>query len=514
MSDPANSGLIGKELASHHEVPAVKAQQPEDPSRTRTLGVVAAVLAVPVVYLLFVAHFSMNMPYEDDWTVVPLIHAALHGHLSFGQLWMLHDENRMLFPNLMFIFLGVATHDDTRWLMIIGALIFVATYLLLLAVVRSYLSRPMTPLVILVLGLVWFSLVDWQNAIWAFQFAWYLILFCLLIMIYFLCVSNRRTLGLTLALVAAIVASFSFFQGIALWPAGLICLLWTLPGDSRKWSRRKKNELLVWLGAAIVTVSAAVWGYNARTLGCGTGSSVSFNCGGGSTTFAQHHPLKVVEFGLVEIGEVIPNAQAGTLWLSGLLGAVLLSTSLIVLVLSYRRRQSERNCAPVALIVFSLIFVASVAIARAPFLAALAPSSIYTMPSLLIVVAIIIYAWGHWRLELMRTRRVALTLTVIGVSVLLAQVTLSAHTGIVDARAFDERQTIGARLVVNLDKIPPPERGCYAFYGEFVYLIFGPSVSHYPAFTEAQKDHLTVFSPGLFEKYRGEGLPHIAPCHP
>ena len=203
----------------------------------------------------------------------------------------------MLVPNLIFVSLGVATHDDTRSLTIIGALIFVATYLLLLVVVRSYLSRAMTPLVILVVGLVWFSLVDWQNAIWAFQFAWYLILFCLFIMIYFLCVSNRRTLGLTLALVAAIVASFSFFQGLALWPAGLICLLWTLPGDARKWSRRKKCELLVWVGSAIATISASLWGYNARTLGCGTGNSVSFNCGGGSTTFAQHHPLKVVEFG-------------------------------------------------------------------------------------------------------------------------------------------------------------------------------------------------------------------------
>ena len=215
----------------------------------------------------------------------------------------------------------------------------------------------------------------------------------------------------------------------------------------------------------------------------------------------------------MEIGEVIPNARADTLWLSGLLGAILLSASLVVLVLSYQRRQSESNCAPVALIVFSLIFVASVAIARAPFLAALAPSSIYTMPSLLIVLAIIIYAWEHWQFERMRSRRLAMTLTVIGMSVLLAQVALSAHTGIVNARSFDERQTIGARLVVNLDKIPPSERGCYALYGEFVYLIFGPSVSHYPAFTEAQKDHLTVFSPGLFEKYRGEGLPHIAPCH-
>jgi hypothetical protein len=73
-------------------------------------------------------------------------------------------------------------------------------------------------------------------------------------------------------------------------------------------------------------------------------------------------------------------------------------------------------------------------------------------------------------------------------------------------RSFDQYLNTGARLVVNLDEIPKTEQGCYDLYGVFLYLIFYPGGFRYSGFTEAKKDHLTVFSPGLVEKYRGTSL--------
>jgi len=39
-------------------------------------------------------------------------------------------------------------------------------------------------------GLIWFSLADYFNALWAFQFAWYLILFFFVLMLYLLLREN------------------------------------------------------------------------------------------------------------------------------------------------------------------------------------------------------------------------------------------------------------------------------------------------------------------------------------
>ena len=71
-------------------------------TRLRTSGVVVAMVAVPALYLVFVIHFWMNALYADEWSVVPLLNAALHGHLSLSALWAQHNENRMLFSQLGF----------------------------------------------------------------------------------------------------------------------------------------------------------------------------------------------------------------------------------------------------------------------------------------------------------------------------------------------------------------------------------------------------------------------------
>jgi hypothetical protein len=282
----------------------------------------AAIIAIPALYLLFVAHYSINMPYEDDWNVVPLIYAALHGRLALGALWAQHGPNRIFFPFLILVELGVLTHDDTRVVIVLSAAIFVATFFVFLLVFRSYQRRPLTPLVVLVLGAVWFSIEDWHNALWAFQgLAWYLILFCLMVMVYLLQIPQRRKLALALAVVAAVVASFSSLQGPALWPVGLVCLAWTLPPKPRLWARSEKFEVLVWLGAATGTAVIFLRGYTLEALGCTVGGHLQFTGCGSPVSSALHHPVSTAEFLLVDIGEVIPNAHARILWLSGLLGA-------------------------------------------------------------------------------------------------------------------------------------------------------------------------------------------------
>jgi hypothetical protein len=168
----------------------------------------------------------------------------------------------------------------------------------------------------------------------------------------------------------------------------------------------------------------------------------------------------------------------------------------------------------VALIVFGLLFDLPIAVSRAGLLSALAPTSGYTMPNLLILVGIVTYGWVHLRLEPGRTRSLSVRVLVFAAIVFLSvQLVVTTYSGIVGSRAFDQRLVVGARLVVNLNDIPVRAQGCYDLYGVLYYLIFYPGVSsRYVGFTDAREAHLTVFSPGLFQKYRAEGLPDIPQC--
>jgi hypothetical protein len=450
----------------------------------------AAACIAPALYLLFVIHYSMNVLLFDDWNVVPLIHAALHGHLTFSALWAQHNENRMLFPNLIFVELGILTHDDAKVTILLSAVLFVATYFLFLAMFRSYLGLPLTPLSVLAVGAVWFSLCDWQNALWGFQFAWYLILFLLIVMLYLLLVT---TSGFVLALLAAIIASFSSVQGLELWPVGLVCIAWTVPSDSRRSTDRKKTEVLVWLGAAIGAIGVYFWGYTAT-----------------SSNFALHHPVSVAEYILIEIGEVIPNTDSRSLWLNGLLGTGVLAVAVLVVIQSVRHRRGGRNCLPVALIVFGLMFDLFTAVGRVALGVSIgAQSSRYTMANLLVLLGIITYAWVHLR----DNRRSVRIFASVGIILVAAQLAVATNSGIASARTLNQQLVIGARLVVNLSDVPAQKERCYSLYGVsgYVYPTFGFYL-RYPGFAEAQEDRLSVFSSGLLQRYRSEGLPNISQC--
>jgi hypothetical protein len=77
------------------------------------------------------------------------------------------------------------------------------------------------------------------------------------------------------------------------------------------------------------------------------------------------------------MGEVVPNSRLSTIWISGILGVVLL----VVIFDSCQRRDEAPGCVPVALIVFGLLFDLHIALRRVDFLQNAAFSS-YTMPNL------------------------------------------------------------------------------------------------------------------------------------
>ena len=114
---------------------------------------------------------------DDDWSVVPLVHAALHGHLALSQLWHQYYESRLVVGNLIEILFGFTNQLDERAILFFGAAVFIASYLCLLALVRKYLPRRLTPIPVLVVGVVWFSVADVANALYAFQVTWYLTVF-------------------------------------------------------------------------------------------------------------------------------------------------------------------------------------------------------------------------------------------------------------------------------------------------------------------------------------------------
>lgn len=456
-------------------------------TRTSTLRVLLAAVALllpPTLYSAFVVRNSVNAIYWDEWNgAVPYIHAALHHSLTFSMLWQQHNENRMLVANLIFLLFGMFDHFDTRSIMILSAALFIASYYILLALWRPRFSRPSGAAAVLLVGLVWFSLEDFENSLWGFQLAWFLIVFLLMVMLLAL---GRTTIGpgpIVAAGAAAALASFCSLQGLILWPVGLLCILWRV-----KSRRRMIGYGLAWTAAA---VASSVLYLNGLAFGTDTNGA-----------FAIHHPVEMLQYFLAALGNLFPIGSSHLLAYEVVGGAILVC-AVLVAVNCLRHHRDSHTLLPLALIVFAICFDVSLALGRLVLGVPEALASRYTLVNLMLLVGIAVHVFNleqRSRKGITAAGGAALSV-LVGMS-LLAQIAIADHYGWTSGSQDAQARHVTARIEANLTRIPASQRT--ALFDQYVYpRLTGIRV----LYREARTDHLGVFYPPVYRTYRRLGPP-------
>ena len=417
---------------------------PGDLGRTRGwhrpvwLIVLAALgLAVPLVaYGWFVGHFGVNALYADDWSDVGLISRAYGGTLGFAQLWAVHGENRILFPNLIVLLLAYTTRFNVvveEW--ISAAMLAAATVLFILAHRRRAPDIPWIaycPVAILML-----SFSQGRNAIWGFQMAWYVVIAALAATLFLLDRPELGRVALAGAIVTGVIGSFSSLQGLLVWPSGLV-LLW-LCGRTRK-------VIVSWLVAAVVTTVVYF---------------INFQFPPGNLAYVLSHPVDGVLFYFFAVGDVVGlQAPSGNHPGNGAviaLGVLICAIAVWTVVMYCRRRDaSEAGRVGVAVIVFGLLFAGVITVSRATFGPSVAlrydPFDLLTLVGCYLalmgpVAAAPAFGWGR---KAMLAARSLLAVVICG------QVVLSILWGVSNARIWHQTQIDAADVTANLAKAPGP----------------------------------------------------------
>lgn len=477
--------------------------------RHNALLTIAAAMCAPVLYLLFIDRYATNAFYDDDWSVVPLVHAALRGDLTWSQLWNQHHESRLLVGNSIDILFGFADRLDTRSLIFFSAAVLIASYAALLALVRQYLDQPLTPISVLVVGLVWFSLADIQNALWAFQISWYLTVFFFVMMLCALLLPNtRRALWLTVAMALAILSSLTTIQGFACWPVGAICILWTQPRPARL-------EIAAWLGTTALTIALYLPGYQFNE---GNTCIARYAC---SPSALLHHPFTSLGFFFGLIGNVIPSGVVGQSPGDSarfvILGFVLFAATIFIVVQSSRYRLSrEQLPLPLLLIVFSLLFDVTISVGRSGTgVVGAVEGDRFVMANLILFTGVVTYGlsrvYGKTRLPPLQvpvyvanagrgygSYLVLLALTVF----LMTQVVATTGFGIENGQETELGRYADAEFAVAVDAYHPPNK-------EAICIKVLEFVLHFTVTTtqlrDASEDQLGEFRPPSYRAYRALG---------
>ena len=472
--------------------------------RWNTILTCVAALIAPVIYFSYVDHYGVNSFFFDVYKTFAAMNAAIHHQPVGGLIWQQDTEGRQVLSNSAFAGFAVLDHANVRAILLFSALVLALAYVLLLALYRRYIGSRLTPLPVLVIGLVWFSLADVGNALFAYQLSCYFVLLSVVSMLYALLVANKHHgLWFAIGVFAAICSSLSFLNGFLAWPLGLVCILWT---GSR--ARRTMYEVAAWLISMLCLVAIYFRGYRA------TGCAPIAHCSIGDSL---SHPVPMIRVFLVLLGGVLPGGYYGPevhdTTRFEVLGAALLAGAVFVIIQSWRYRSTrEVMPLPMLLVLFGLLWDAMIALGRTGYGVDLVIGlNRYVMPNIVLLTGLAMYALAHAPRLLLasrgNTRATVLTWVMFSLLALflVGQIAQSTDFGLVNGAAAQRMFTLEARLWVNLDRVPIADRRCEV--DQILWAgLFDASAPRIPV-----EDHLGEFGPSAYRYYRAMGPPPLDP---
>lgn len=302
------------------------------------IGLTIFCFAVPVAIYLWMIHADgINVIFQDEWSDIEVIRRSYDGTLNFGSLWALHNENRVLVPNLIVLLLSRTTRLNVVWEEYLGAAMLFGAVAMIVQTHRR--RSPATPLLYYVpVALLMLSVVQYENSLWGFQLAWYVVLVAFagaLLLLDRPVLSWPITVG---AIAVTVVASFSSLQGLLVWPVGLVLLYHR---------RRSLAVVLAWVAAGAATSVLYFWNYSYTDAYSGS---------------VLRSPGAALHFFAFAVGDIVgvdlPGFGSKDNLAVLLFGIAVLVMAVSVLVL-YGIRRDTTGGGPigVALILFGLLFV-------------------------------------------------------------------------------------------------------------------------------------------------------------
>jgi hypothetical protein len=342
-------------------------------------------LLIPAaIYLWFVHSFAVNAIYYDQWDNIALLTRSPLGYAYTGhptlleRLWHQHNENRMLFPNLVVLALGSWTHLNVVFEEFLSAVLLILSAFLV--VVRHRRDLSTTPwIAYLPVICLMLTLGQYGDTLFGFQLAWYMVLLAAIASICLLDSTGGGRVVFACAVAAAIVGSYSSLQGLFIWPAGLVVLL------AR---HRPRSYLVTWIGAALVTT--LIYFYN-------------FDLGAADSSgrgYVLSHPWSVLQSFLVAVGNLAgstvstsPGASAPGI---DALGVAIIVLAALGLAVHAKTPPSQRSPIGPALMCLGLLVALSIAIGRSHLGIAGAAQSRYATFDLLILLGAYLCLLEGW----------------------------------------------------------------------------------------------------------------------
>ncbi|MGD1711943.1 hypothetical protein [Dapis sp. BLCC M172] len=224
-------------------------------SRTRILLLILYIS--PVLLLLwFLANFSVNVPYWDQWRLTPIFERVAEGNATFFDFFTVHGHHRILIPKLIITALAFSTKWNTQAEIICSVIFVIITFFAICKIAETKLhnrNKNLLHIANILSCLLLFSLVQHQNWLWGFTLFWFLTNLCLIMAVYFIYALDNSSAKTRIFLTAifCFLGSFTLIQGLLSWVV-LIPSILSIEGKAKQKISRLSIWILVFILSCII----------------------------------------------------------------------------------------------------------------------------------------------------------------------------------------------------------------------------------------------------------------------
>lgn len=325
-------------------------------------------LCLPIILLIgVVLIYSVNTVFMDDFEpITDYIKIITTGHIDWNALVAFHNEHRIIIPRILTYIIAYFTHYNTQSIMLVSTIILGTGYLIF---IRFIITKKIQDLTLIdlccctIIGLCLFSFCQYENLLWGFQIAWFLIEFCVIVGIASLSkyIQTNNTKYLIFAIISGIISSFSSLHGLAIFPCYLTILAIS------QFEKREFNTKL-WVTLILTTIII----YALYFIGYKT---VPYHSNAKASSL-----IKIFEYFFMNLGSVlVVENNALTRFIAGLFNCTL--TAILVCRLLFTK-QLNKNLLPLGIIIFSCGISLVLGIGRSGWIM---PSRYMTFPLLMVI---------------------------------------------------------------------------------------------------------------------------------
>ncbi|HLZ15022.1 MAG TPA: hypothetical protein VKQ34_03445 [Candidatus Saccharimonadales bacterium] len=278
-----------------------------------------APLSLPLLLLIgLLFHFTVNVPFWDQWELVPLLQKWGTHTLGFADFFAQHNEHRIFFPRIVMFTLAKLTHWNTLFEVTFSLLVAITAFVFLYKILAQTIAHRWVRLgTALLVSAIFFSPLGWENWLWGWQMQWFLDIAGLIIAVWALGVWQTASpyKRMTVGALAAIIATYSLASGFFVW---IVCLPLVF------FDKKLRPLLLTWMALGAAAIAAYYVGYHDPG-------------GQPAKSLFLHQPHLFIHYFLVYIGRpIIPDFLV-----SVPIALLLLGVAALALVHVWRRYRSQ-----------------------------------------------------------------------------------------------------------------------------------------------------------------------------